>query len=128
MVLDGIGLCFGGGQIALGLTGCVIGIAVVVGLKHVENRMRQDRQGRLRIVIEAAGPSELEIRAMLQNDGFRIAACGFCGSQGGELEMLCELQWKARPEDTSRHAVLQQLMIRNGITRVEWAQQVPIGF
>jgi putative Mg2+ transporter-C (MgtC) family protein len=123
-----LGLCFGGGQIALGLAGTVIGVVVLAGLKHVEKRMRQDRQGTLRIVIEAAGPAEREIRAMLQNDGFRIASCGFCGSQSGEREMFCELQWRARPDDTSLHEVIQRLMVRNGVKRIEWAPQVPTGF
>jgi putative Mg2+ transporter-C (MgtC) family protein len=123
-----LGLCFGGGQIALGLAGSVIGIAVLGGLKRVEKRMMQDRQGTLRIVIEPAGPAEREIRAMLQNDGLRIASCGFCGSQAGQREMVCELQWRGRPDDAGPHEVLERLMIRNGVTRIEWAPQVPTSF
>jgi putative Mg2+ transporter-C (MgtC) family protein len=123
-----LGLCFGGGQIALGFAGTVIGVAVLAGLKRVEKRMRQDRQGTLRIVIEAAGPAEREIRAMLQDDGFRIASCGFCGSQIGPREIVCELHWSARPDDTSPHEAIQRLMVRSGVTRIDWAPQVPTGF
>src|SRR5689334_8779587 len=67
-----LGLCFGGGQIALGLIGGAIGIAVLAGLKGVEDRMRQDRQGKLRIVLAPGGPGDGEIRDALKNDGFRI--------------------------------------------------------
>jgi putative Mg2+ transporter-C (MgtC) family protein len=123
-----LGLCFGGGQIGLGLAGAVIGIAVLAGLKHIENHLRQDHQGTLRIAIEPAGPAEHEIRGILQNDGFRIASCSFRGSQTGERELVCELQWRARPDDTSRQEALQRLMIRYGVTRVEWAPQVTTGF
>jgi putative Mg2+ transporter-C (MgtC) family protein len=126
-LLTVVGLCFGGGQVALGLAGSVIGVAVLGGLKRVEKRMKQDRQGKLRVVIEAGGPSEREIRAMLQNDGYRIASCGLCGSQTGEREMLCDLQWRARPDDTSNDAI-QRLMVRTGVARIEWAPQVPTGF
>ncbi len=123
-----LGLCFGGGQIGLGLAGAVIGISTLAGLKHLENHLSQDHQGTLRIAIKPAGPGEREIRGILQNDGFRIASCGFRGSQTGERELVCELQWRARPGDTSRQEAIQRLMVRNGVTRIEWAPQATTGF
>src|SRR6202051_4048297 len=41
--LPGLALCFGGGQLALGMVGMPLGILVLEGLKRVENRWRQDR-------------------------------------------------------------------------------------
>jgi putative Mg2+ transporter-C (MgtC) family protein len=38
-----LGLCFGGGELALGLAGLALGILVLGGLKRVENRWKQDR-------------------------------------------------------------------------------------
>jgi putative Mg2+ transporter-C (MgtC) family protein len=126
-LLTVLGLCFGGGQLALGLAGSVIGVVVLAGLKHVETWMKRDRQGKLRIVIAAGGPAEPEIRDMLRNDGFRITSCGFCESHNGEREMICELQWRARSDDTGYEAI-QRLMDRNGVARIEWAPQVTAGF
>ncbi len=37
--VTGLGLCFGGGQLALGLVGLALGVLVLEGLKRVENRM-----------------------------------------------------------------------------------------
>jgi hypothetical protein len=48
-----IGLCFGAGQIALGLTGAALGVAVLMGLKLIEDRMKQDKSAELVII---AGP------------------------------------------------------------------------
>ena len=53
--------------------------------------MKQDHQGRLRVMSEADGPDEDEIRAMLQNGGFRISSSEFtatkaAGGTGAELQ------------------------------------------
>src|SRR5580698_2461295 len=64
-----IGLCFGGGQIALGLTGTAIGLIVLMGLRAVEDRMVQDRQATLSIVLASSGPEESEIRDGLTQAG-----------------------------------------------------------
>src|SRR5580704_16576496 len=60
-----LGLCFGGGQIALGLVGSAIGIVVLTVLKVVEDRLKQDHLGKLSLLIDSSGPSENEIRASL---------------------------------------------------------------
>src|SRR6202453_3315518 len=57
-----IGLCFGGGQIALGAAGSALGIIVLTALKAAEDRMKQDHLGKLSLVLDPAGPSEVEIR------------------------------------------------------------------
>jgi putative Mg2+ transporter-C (MgtC) family protein len=73
-----IGLCFGGGQIRLGLIGLVIGLVVLAGLRQVEAKMKQDRQGTLLIVTDPSGPGENDIRTTLLRAGFKIASCGGC--------------------------------------------------
>jgi putative Mg2+ transporter-C (MgtC) family protein len=123
-----LGLCFGGGQIFLGLTGGAVGLAVLAGLKQVEHRLRQDRQGRLRIVVAAGGPDEREIRTVLQNGGLRIASCGFSGApEGAEREWTCDLQWRAVPDDTAVPDSMQRLLTSDGVTRVEWTPATPTG-
>jgi putative Mg2+ transporter-C (MgtC) family protein len=50
-----IGLCFGGGQIALGLTGVAIGAPTLTRLRHFEQRMKQERQGTLTVSRKSPG-------------------------------------------------------------------------
>src|ERR1700722_77441 len=45
-----LGLCFGGGQIALGAAGTALAIVILTGVKYAEDRIKQDRQGRLLVV------------------------------------------------------------------------------
>src|SRR6185312_11405433 len=67
-----LGLCFGGGQLALGIAGGAIGMLVLASLKPLEKYLRQDRQATLRIVMKETLSADLEIRALLQDDGYQI--------------------------------------------------------
>jgi putative Mg2+ transporter-C (MgtC) family protein len=96
-----IGLCFGGGQVALGLVGVALGMLVLTGLKVIEDRMKQDHEGKLLIVTGLSGPHEDEIRAVLENGGFRISSCAFAAAHGADgRELSCDLHWRARPYET----------------------------
>src|SRR5207253_3845552 len=46
-----IGLCFGSGQIVLGLAGSTIGMIVLAGFKCLEDCMKQDHEGTLSMVV-----------------------------------------------------------------------------
>jgi len=116
-----IGLCFGGGQIALGLVGAAAGIFVLAGLKFIEDRMKQDHQAKLLIVTGVAGPSEDEIRAVLQNGGFRISSCAFGATQGADSrELSWDLHWRAKPFVTRVPDAVHMLMAHQGVVRVAW--------
>jgi putative Mg2+ transporter-C (MgtC) family protein len=122
--LTTLGLCFGGGQVALGLAGTVIGLIVLTLMKTLERRMKQDKQGKLVIVADRSGPTEDEIRAILEQGGFHISALGFVASSGAEnRELDCDLRWRALAGDTSVPPALALLARREGILRVAWAPQ-----
>jgi putative Mg2+ transporter-C (MgtC) family protein len=112
-----IGLCFGGGQVALGLVGAALALLVLTGLKLIEGRIKQGRQGRLLVMSGAGGPDEDEIRAMLQNGGYRISFCAFVAAEAaGERE----LHWRARPDETKIPEWVYRLAARTGVSRVTW--------
>jgi putative Mg2+ transporter-C (MgtC) family protein len=60
-----IGLCFGGGQIALGFSALITGALIVTGLRQFERHMKEERQGTITVVSTDGRPSEQEIRASL---------------------------------------------------------------
>ena len=78
-----LGLCFGGGQIALGLIGLLFGILVLASLRPIELRIKQDRQGTLTIVTTEDGPTADEIRVGLIAQEFGIASCSVVCTVGG---------------------------------------------
>jgi putative Mg2+ transporter-C (MgtC) family protein len=119
-----LGLCFGGGQIALGWAGAVLGVLVLSGLKLIEDRMAQARQGTLLILTDAGGPDEREIRSILQDDGFRIVSCALATSDGMErTELKCALHWRSKIGDTKIPDAVYRLRRRDGVLRVAWTPQ-----
>jgi hypothetical protein len=101
-----------------------LGLAVLTVFKLIENRMRQDRLGKLEVVTDASGPEENEIRAVLESDGFRITSSGFAASgRTEENQLTCELRWRARVDETQVPASVHRLRARHGVVRVAWTLQ-----
>lgn len=67
-----IGLCFGDGQIALGLDGLVLGLIVVSGLRWVDYRMSQDQHATLSLTTDRDKPTQQEIFGTVQRAGYKI--------------------------------------------------------
>jgi putative Mg2+ transporter-C (MgtC) family protein len=67
-----IGLCFGGGQIGLGIAAFALGMLVLSGLRWFEARMKQDQHGILCLTTEGAVPSDETVRAIAQKAGYTI--------------------------------------------------------
>jgi putative Mg2+ transporter-C (MgtC) family protein len=118
-----IGLCYGGGQIALGLVAGALALVVLTPFKVLEDRMKQDRQGKLLIVIGASGPGENEIRSVLWNDGLWISSCAFASGKSEDRELIWDLQWRARPNETQAPESVYRLMAQAGVIRVAWRPQ-----
>lgn len=119
-----IGLCFGGGQIALGLVGAALGILILTGMKLIEDRMEQDHQARLMIVRGASGPSDGEIHSILENAGFRISSCAFAATRDVEgSELSCELEWRDKPYTADIPEAIRLLGTREGVVRIAWTPQ-----
>jgi putative Mg2+ transporter-C (MgtC) family protein len=116
-----MGLCFGGGQIGLGLAMTGLGLFVLWALRWVEWRMHQDRQGALPIKTEHGGPDESEIRLLLCDEGYQILSCSLVQSPAlGETMLGCVLAWRASRSETQPPAFLKQLASRTGVMTVEW--------
>lgn len=122
-LLTVLGLCFGGGQVTLGLVGTGIAVVSLTVLKYVEDRMKQDRQGRLVVVTGSSGPNENEMRDVIQTDGFAVSSCGYREEQDSTRVWICELQWRATAGDTKVPAFLSRLSARQGVVRIGWTPQ-----
>jgi putative Mg2+ transporter-C (MgtC) family protein len=120
-----IGLCFGGGQIALGLAGLGIGLAVLVGLRALEDRIKQDRQATLSVVMDSSGPNESEIRENLTDAGLKIRSCAWTyAPKALSTELSCDLRWRAKPHQSSAPDAVRALAAHPGVIRIAWTPQV----
>lgn len=116
-----MGLCFGGGQIGLGLAALILGVIILGGLKQVEKRIKQDRQATLTIVAGQNPPAEIEICTTLAASGYKIISSSVTMGENATLqEMSCELGWCGYDTDREPFDLMKQLSTRFGLAKIEW--------
>jgi putative Mg2+ transporter-C (MgtC) family protein len=119
-----MGLCIGGGQVALGMAAMVIGITALWGLKQVENRLRHEMRGRLKIAVSDSSLTDGRLRELMAEHHIRIHSWGISYFREPKLrEINCELEWRA-PDD--RHAppsIIDRLQSEPAIVRLDWEPQ-----
>lgn len=113
-----MGLCFGAGQLALGLVSLALALAVLSGLKWAERRWKQQCQATLRVLAVGEGPSEQAITERLGAAGFHVASWNV--SYGEQNEFVADVRWRDLPERTQSPAVLREIARQAGVLRVEW--------
>lgn len=119
-----IGLCFGGGQIALGVAALAIGMLILSALKHLESMIPQERRALLSLTAALDGPTEDEVCAVIHGQGLRMSNPGVCYAKPERTwTLLCEIRWRARPDDPTQPAVVEELARIPGISRLEWTPQ-----
>jgi putative Mg2+ transporter-C (MgtC) family protein len=67
-----IGLCLGGGQIALGVVAICLGLFTLWVLQWIEQRLRHERHASLSIESDTSGPGEAALRRELEDAGLAI--------------------------------------------------------
>jgi len=117
-----IGLCFGGGEITLGLAALALGVGTLWGLKGLELHLRQDRRAILELRTQAGGPSEEEIYTYLQKAGYRIGCWDItCNCKGGvqSRTLRCEVRWRSCPTEVMPPRLLDQLTQHEGVLKLK---------
>jgi putative Mg2+ transporter-C (MgtC) family protein len=118
-----IGLCFGAGQLGLGLVALAIGWMVLTGLARIEDGLLQDRRGTL-TVMSTAGPvglSEERLRELVGAAGCSIASCELTfESDGTERVIRYEVGWRARRDDSRPPPFLKSIATIEGVDGVRW--------
>jgi putative Mg2+ transporter-C (MgtC) family protein len=69
-----MGLCFGGGQIKLGLVAFAIAFVTLTSLKRIENFFPKWHPASLYLVLSTEVLSEEDVRAQLKNAGMKISS------------------------------------------------------
>jgi putative Mg2+ transporter-C (MgtC) family protein len=119
-----MGLCFGGGQLALGSAALAIGLIVLWLLKWLELHIPRDRQATLVLTIGPDGPTENEVRGMILTRHYRILSTGMTyDSAQQSRELTCELVWRALADQTEQPEFVTELAQSSGVARLKWAPQ-----
>ena len=123
-----IGLCFGGGQIGLGLASLTLALFILWGLKWFEQRMREQKAATLTVIAGPNGPTEQEIRAQLEVAGFSVIGCAVTYTEQARRRRLhYAVQWHARPNETLSPPVVDRLAQQPGVQELEWRPNSMVG-
>ena len=118
-----IGLCFGGGQLILGMAASALGLLTLWGLKKVEARLGQDRRATLILSSSEGGPTEETVRAHLLTAGCRIISWGVTYrmlDHKARRTVRCVVEWHGARIDVQPPASLEQLALLPGVRKLHW--------
>jgi putative Mg2+ transporter-C (MgtC) family protein len=116
-----VGLCFGGGQIGLGLTGLVLGLIVLRSLKWVEKKLQRDRRASLLIQTDSSSLTQGDISSMVTSAGCKIvsSSLAFLGPPR-RSRFRFEVRWREPRKVQEAPPFVTELAQRPDVQRVEW--------
>jgi len=119
-----MGLCFGGGQLGLGLAGFALGLLVLAGMRKIEIRIPRRHNGMLEITVAPGGPTQFEIATLLSQGGFSLTepTVKVENSLGANRVYGWKLEWKGKHEDTELPPALQELSTRSDIRKLDFTR------
>jgi putative Mg2+ transporter-C (MgtC) family protein len=119
-----MGLCFGGGQLGLGLGGFAAGFLVLSGLKRIETRIPRLHSGMLRVNVSRDGPTQGEIAGLLTRGGVSVSEPRLSveSSPSTDKTYAWKLEWKGEHEDTNLPSSVQELSSHPAIRKLEFTR------
>jgi putative Mg2+ transporter-C (MgtC) family protein len=118
-----VGLCMGGGQLALGCVSTVLGFGVLWGLRHVEGYVERYQLAELKITIEGDRLQPDQLRKRLKAAGFHLKSFSFDDCIHEHRRRFdCEVRWPAPRGNVEVPPILAELESLPGIIELEWKE------
>src|SRR6202167_2771804 len=116
-----IGLCFGGGQITLGISAFALGMLVISGLRWVDYRIKQEQHGTLYLTTARDEPQQEVIRDVVQKAGYKISVASVAYVNQTQLrELEFNLQWRGVPQIVNAPPFLRDLINNPHVVTAQW--------
>lgn len=117
-----IGLCFGGGQIWLGVTGTTMALVVLSGLRVIELRIPQERTAMLTIRASADGPTSEQLCRRLGDADLHVTKLRetYVNGDSSTRTMRFHLRWRGFREDATIPPVIGEMAGLAGVRELEW--------
>lgn len=118
-----IGLCLGGGQLALGMTTLAIALATLWALKRLETLLPQERRASLSVGYKGEVPAETEVSDLLSRSGFTIRSWDVTSSRCEDAPLLkvrCELSWRGRQDNHLTPPIINEIARLPGVITMRW--------
>ncbi|MGI4856582.1 MAG: MgtC/SapB family protein [Janthinobacterium lividum] len=95
-----LGLCIGGGQLTLGVSGLVLGMVILWGVKRVERRVSREQSARLTVEYDRTTSFRETFLAKLHAAGCHVHSTAQHTQAGIALcEESFEIRWRGKPDD-----------------------------
>lgn len=116
-----MGLCFGGGQIYLGLAACGLAILVQWPLKWAEQRVGQSRRGELSFTVGGADPVEDGVLSRFAAAGYDVGECSLSLDRDSNRRTVrCEVKWREASASRTAVELARELAQHPGVSGLEW--------
>jgi putative Mg2+ transporter-C (MgtC) family protein len=116
-----VGLCFGGGQIKLGIASFVLGMLVLEGLRWFDYRMKQEQHGILYLTTERDQPQQDAIQALVRQAGYKIdVASATYFNQTKQRALEFRLQWRGMPRGEDVPSFMEKLSNDPHVVTAQW--------
>lgn len=115
-----VGLCFGGGQIYIGIAATLIGSAVLWWLRGVDQRIPREQHASLAVLYRGDVSFEAVLAEEPQLASLKRRLLSERRVLGGPTEALYELRWQQSSRSPPPIDFVQSLLRRDGILSVEW--------
>ncbi|HEY3623866.1 MAG TPA: MgtC/SapB family protein [Roseiarcus sp.] len=117
-----VGLCFGGGQIGLGVVGGVLGLLILRALKILERKFKQERASRLRLKWKVGEYDVAAAISTLRDADLEISSFAVKQDAVARVEELrCSVRRLALREERSLPPVVAEVVGRQGVLEWEWS-------
>jgi putative Mg2+ transporter-C (MgtC) family protein len=118
-----MGLCYGGGQLALGIAGFALAFVILSLLKKIETAMSQQHSGTLVVTVRPGGMDQAEVVALLTRSRISLTESSVCLGKPEENKVFgWKLRWKGKHEDALPPQAIQELAARADIQKVEFTR------
>jgi putative Mg2+ transporter-C (MgtC) family protein len=116
-----IGLCFGGGQIKLGLAALGLMAVVLWAFRKLEYFLPQDHDGLLTLITKDLKDDEL--RSLLSARNYKVLSSELTYIEHQQCEIRMHIRWRKPARDSSPPAFLEELARRPQVKELHWQPQ-----
>ncbi len=116
-----IGLCFGGGQLALGIAATGLAVGVVSGLRWVDGRLDQERRATLNLVTKRDAPDVRALLDAIEGAGYHavVASIGY-QAEGAQRRIELRVKWRERGPTALPPPFLRRLAEAPDVLAAQW--------
>lgn len=117
-----MGLCFGAGQIGLGLSMLGLGIIILWAIQWAEERIPTEKRATVNITAQGGAAMEEALARRLRAAGYRVEISRVLYTEGGSSSHLTyQIHWRGRPKDSPHpEAFLREMAAETGVQEVDW--------